>query len=256
MIKAVHNAGFFSCCNIKLRVIIEYFNENRILPIKVDCSELFDLYKLPSLRHSDITHHFFEIHEESIPFYERISVTQDTREDQFSDYRLLNVESLRPFIHTYFSPIKEIQAIQQQLLIKYNIDLSNCIGIYYRGTDKYGETQLGDFEKYSEQLLKLQQTGKQIIVQTDSANFLEYMKLWHPSIITVQENRVSKTNNGIHNESSRTANYTDIKYLFATFLLLSQCDQLIVSSGNCSLWIMYYRGHVRNVYQCLDNIFL
>jgi len=256
MLKFRHHAGFFSSCNVKLRDILKYYNEHKILPAALDSTELFIWYRPDHLKNSDITDHFFEIRDIPIlPFCETIRVTRDIKEDQYSDYRLLNFETLAPFLRTYFSPSSEIQEIQQQLLIKYKIDPSNCIGVYYRGTDKQKETRLGDFIKYSEQLSNLQQDGQPIILQTDSADFLEYMKQRHPSILILEENRVSKTQTGIHNESSHSTNYRDIKYLFATFLLLAQCNQLITSSGNCSLWIMYYRGHSRNIYQCVDNVF-
>ena len=38
-------AGFFSCCSVRLHNIIEYFNKHRYLPIIVDSSEHYSLYK-------------------------------------------------------------------------------------------------------------------------------------------------------------------------------------------------------------------
>ncbi len=45
MLKVSHNAGFFSCCSVRLREIINFYNNTHILPI-VDSYELFELYKL------------------------------------------------------------------------------------------------------------------------------------------------------------------------------------------------------------------
>ncbi len=40
-----HNAGFFSCCSVKLTKIVEFINSNKRLPDNVDSSEQFSLYK-------------------------------------------------------------------------------------------------------------------------------------------------------------------------------------------------------------------
>ena len=82
------------------------------------------------------------------------------------------------------------------------------------------------------------------------------MKSKYPHCICFDENKVSNKKYGIHNENTNNVNYNDIKYLFATFLIMSECKHLVISSGNCSLWMTYYRGHVDNIYQCLHNSFL
>ena len=45
MIKIIHNAGFFSCCSVKLTKIVDFINSNKRLPDNVDSSKLFRLYK-------------------------------------------------------------------------------------------------------------------------------------------------------------------------------------------------------------------
>ena len=39
-----HNAGFFSCCSVKLDNIIQYYNKYKKLPI-VDSSKQYEWYK-------------------------------------------------------------------------------------------------------------------------------------------------------------------------------------------------------------------
>ena len=60
MIKIIHSkdAGFFSCCSVKLTRIIEFINSKKILPENVDSSELFILYKKEI--NKDITFDFFK----------------------------------------------------------------------------------------------------------------------------------------------------------------------------------------------------
>jgi hypothetical protein len=72
----------------------------------------------------------------------------------------------------------------------------------------------------------------------------------------VEENRTSDTNIGIHNEMPCFQNYIDIQTLFATFLIISKCKYIICSSGNCSIWMMFYRNNSHNVYQNLHKQWL
>ena len=255
-LKITHNAGFFSCCNIKLFEIIQSFNKNKILPGIVDSSEQFNLYK-PSNLTNDITEHFFTHQLCDIIYKKNINILNSyNNEDQFSNYKLLNLIELQPFIYKYFYPSNEIINIQNNLLNKYNINTTNCIALYYRGTDKQSETLLGDFDKYNEMLQYVNNNNYTILIQTDSSHFLNYIKQRNNNYIIINENKVSENNTGIHNENDNNTNYNDIKYLFATFLILSKCKHIIMSSGNCSLWTIYYRGNADNIYQYLNDKFI
>ena len=53
-----HNAGFFSCCSVRLDKIVNYFNEKKYLPNIVDSSKTFELYKTNT--NVDITNEYFE----------------------------------------------------------------------------------------------------------------------------------------------------------------------------------------------------
>jgi len=257
MLKIRHDAGFFSCCNIVLLNIIDYFNKEQKLPSDIDCSFTFNKYKRTEDNGKDVTNHFFSYNEDiTIKFNNSICITPEKREDQFSNYTLLNINEIHPFIRKYFSPSPEIVNIKSDLLKKYNVDCNNCIAVYYRGTDKQIETPLGDFNKYYEKIESLKNDDSQIVIQTDTKPFLDYMKSKYPDCICFDENKVSNKKYGIHNENTNNVNYNDIKYLFATFLIMSECKHLVISSGNCSLWMTYYRGHVDNIYQCLHNSFL
>ena len=58
MIKITHNAGFFSCCSVKLNSIVDFINSNKSLPDIVDSSQQFILYK--NDKNIDITFDYFE----------------------------------------------------------------------------------------------------------------------------------------------------------------------------------------------------
>lgn len=209
------------------------------------------------MRIYDITPEFFDNSEHAeIPYTSDISVTSDEREDQFSDYTRLNLAGVSPFIETFFKPSSRILHRKMGLIDAYGINCNNCIGVYYRGTDKYKETVLGDFELYKRKIETLVGSDSQLLIQTDSHDFMVYMREMFPNCIQITENATSRNAIGIHKENDGKTNYHAITNLFATFLILSDCKHLVVSSGNGSLWMMYYRKKMDGVYQCLNNRFL
>lgn len=71
MIKITHNAGFFSCCAIRLNKIVDFINLNKRLPDVVDSSQQFKLYKKQDMCNKDITFDYFE-HYENIQYVDII----------------------------------------------------------------------------------------------------------------------------------------------------------------------------------------
>uniref|UniRef100_A0A6C0H8T3 Uncharacterized protein n=1 Tax=viral metagenome TaxID=1070528 RepID=A0A6C0H8T3_9ZZZZ len=43
------------------------------------------------------------------------------------------------------------------------------------------------------------------------------------------------------------------KYYLGITIIMSKCHYIICGSGNCSQWIMYYRGNNNNVIQNLEG---
>jgi hypothetical protein len=43
------------------------------------------------------------------------------------------------------------------------------------------------------------------------------------------------------------------KYYLAITIIMSKCKYIICGSGNCSIWIIFYRENANNVYQNLNN---
>ena len=54
---SIHEAGFFSCCSVKLNNIVDYINNNSKLPDYVNSSQLFERHKI---NNDDITYDYFE----------------------------------------------------------------------------------------------------------------------------------------------------------------------------------------------------
>jgi hypothetical protein len=247
--------GFFSCCSIKIYEIIEFFNKNKKLPYGIDGSAIFYMYKPKNI--VDVTYDFFEHYNkinEKIIYNKNIEIKSGNF--QFDEYKSIDYEIINPFVKKYFTPSQKIVDIENELINLYNINTNNCIGLYYRGTDKITETELDSFENYYNKLNEIinNQNNIQIIIQTDSAQFLDFMKNKSiQNIIVIKENDISYQDKGLHFEKTNEENYRDIKYLFATFLIISKCKYIICSSGNCSIWMMYFRKNANNVFQNLNK---
>jgi hypothetical protein len=51
----------------------------------------------------------------------------------------------------------------------------------------------------------------------------------------------------------KNTNHVFSKYYLAITIIMSKCNYIICGSGNCSLWIMLYRGNANNVCQFLND---
>jgi hypothetical protein len=258
MLKITHNYGFFSCCSVRLYSIIDYFNKEKKLPIQVDCSEQFQIYKKTA--DSDVVFDFFENYNDRLIEikYDKYFYI-DMNCFQFDNYKDVDYTKITPFIQKYFSPSSEIIELYNYFIAKYNINVNNCISLYYRGTDKCHEIKLGSFEEYSDKLDEIANLNPnmQILIQTDSSQFLDYMKNRKKNnVIVINELSTSYTKNGVHYENTYSKNYQEMKYLMASFLIISRCKHIICNSGNCSIWIMFYRGNSINVHQYRNDHFL
>jgi hypothetical protein len=140
--------------------------------------------------------------------------------------------------------------------------------VYYRGTDKYIETLLDSYDSYYDKLMKViteyEPTNNQlqIIIQSDSGQFVDYMKnkLQNMNIICITENEVSYNNHGIHNEKIHAENYNAMFYFLPTILIMSKCKYLICCSNNVSITMMFYRylykKNVENIFQTHEKKWL
>ena len=255
MIEITHNAGFFSCCSVRLHEIIGFFNKHNKLSTIVDTSQSYKMYKKDN---TDVTYDFFKNYNEIVEDIQYINRVDFNHSYQFSNYKNLDYKNICPFIKKYFTPSNLIIDIRNRLVEKYNINTKKFIGIYYRGTDKLLETKLGPYAEYVDNLKKIYKHDCQILIQSDSAPFLDYINdnCKNMNIITIQENKVSYTQKGIHYQNNSITNYEDIKYLIATFLIISECENIICSSGSGSIWIMLYRGNGDNIQQFLNDEWL
>ncbi len=260
VLKVNHNYGFFSCCSVRLCAILSYFNENKQLPQFVDSSESFGWYKHEEKNNSDITYDYFENNTtDEISFFKNID--HHHWNDQFSNYKKLDYEALHPFIKKYFTPTPEILTIVEFLEDKYNvIDYKNVCALFYRGNDKITETQLCGYGEILEKARTIQTKNPDIIflIQSDETEFIELMtQEFSNSFYFKDEIRHIRKNDSaqvdVMNLSDKDRNYYFSKYYLAITIVMSKCNTIVCGSGNCSIWIMFYRNNANNVYQYLNG---
>jgi len=250
-----YNAGFFACCSVKLTRIVEYVNHHSKIADSVDSSLQFEYYKKDNNR--DVTFDFFEHYDNKKDIIINFPINYHW-DHQFLDYSTLDYNDIVPLIQKYFSPSTQIIHTMESLEQKYHIDYNNTIAVYYRGTDKYKETQIPSFEIFYDKICELRELHKntQIIIQTDTSPFVDYMndkKL--ENVLFFTENVTSYSNIGIHFENTYEQNYKDMFHLFPIFLILSKCKYIICGTSNVSHWIMMYRGNSNNMQQYYNGVF-
>ena len=249
-----HNAGFFSCCSLKLHQIVEYINSHNNLPEHVDSSNQFSWYKLPN--QGDITYDYFENYD-NIPNILYVSNIYYSHYHQFNDYSTLHYAQLTPIVKKYFSPSVEINHIITNIEQKYNIDYDNICVLFYRGNDKIREGQLCEYSEYVDyaKLIIAKNPKIKFLLQSDETEFLEFMLKLFPEnsfCFTDEIRHMSKCNDTVDNTMRDKIDIFSKNYLAIT-IIMSKCKYIICMGGNCSMWVMLYRGNNKNVCQYISG---
>lgn len=251
-----HNAGFFSCCSVKLNMIVDYWNMTARHPV-VDSSAQFEWYKSPG--EGDVTYKYFEnpanVEVSTRPF----AMISYHHGYQFLDYSKINYGRIMPLIQKYFTPSAAIYTMIREIEEKYELDYDNLCVLFYRGNDKVTETHLCSYREYlgpARRVLDKNPKTK-FLIQSDETEFILFMAREFPgSIVFYDEIR--------HME--KCVSTVDIKmkddiekfsmYYLAITVIMSKCRYVVCGSGNCSIWIMFYRGNCNGVYQNLTGSWL
>ena len=157
VIRVCYDAGFFSCCAVRLCQIIKFFNKNNKLPSIVDSSGLWGKYK--DRGDTDITNYFFA---DSSKIKQEVEEV-DYCDEQFSNYDSIDINKIKKFIKKYFSPSEEVVVYQNFLLNKYNINLNKTISVFYRAHDKIFETSVPGYQDMIGKIRELIKTYINII---------------------------------------------------------------------------------------------
>lgn len=249
-----HEGGFFSCCSVRLHYLIHFFNKHKELPYIVNSKEFYTWYK-PENYADDITFHYFKHYNDDdnknieIPYKNDINFNEWY---QYKIYNTLDFDNLEPFIRKYYTPSDLIEDIKSKLEIKYSIDYNNICVLFFRGNDKATETKLPSFDyyiKYAEEILKLEPNIK-FLIQSDETNFINEMETLFPNNIIFKDEirHIYKTNTTV-DVVFKEKNYQYSLYFFAIILIISKCKYIICNSGNCALWMFFYRKTTHNMIQ-------
>lgn len=254
-----HNAGFFSCCTIRLNNLITYFKYYKKTPINLDSSSQFSWYKPPDKVDSDLTYEYFKNNtEKEISYVNHI----DYDWGQFWNYKEIDYSSLQPFIEKYFTPSEEIENIIKRMEKKYAIEnYNNICVLFYRGNDKITETRLCEYSEMIEKAKRIQKENEDIIflIQSDETEFIQTMLSEFPNSFYFKDEirHMNKRDDSTVDWHFYSLNYQFSKYYLAITVIMSKCGHIICgSSGNCSVWIMFYRNNANNVCQYLNGTWI
>lgn len=244
-----HNAGFFSCCTVRLHSIIEFYNNNGKLPDIVDSSAQFAKYKN---KIGDITYDFFE---------EKVNLSNFDKcsfhfESQFMKYNELDFNKINKFVQKYFYPSDYVGQLVDELQLLYNIDSSNTCSVFYRGNDKSKETNIGSYDEYVQKAYEIQRYSPDIRfhIQSDEKEFVEHFQVIFPNSFWFDETPIiSKSNTSVHDIIQQNDRLDAACWFLAATIIVSKSKFIITHSGNCGLWAVLYRGNFNNVYQYLDH---
>ena len=263
------DTGFFSNTCYRLFGIVDYVNAFRKFPKIVDTSFGYSLYKETL---GDAAHLFFKnklapqvdypivVGDPSDPFI------NDPAYITFSDYKRLNFKQITPIIDAYFGIADTAEKRKEEFLQKYNIDPVNTIVAYYRGTDKKTETFLASHQVFDEKVRQIRQKypNHKLLIQTDDPYFQQFMSERHQDAIFIKEFCPTPVKKRLITKSGRTllscsalprvvrGAYTKLQTpqekcthvinLLAVVKIMSECHQVIMTSGNVGLWVCLLRG--------------
>lgn len=268
MLKIDHSAGFFSCCTIRLEKILEYFNENRMLPESVDSSMQFRQYK-PLNNRDDITHLFFSKEKEedrglNIKCETVVRTTDLNWEQQFSNFKLLNYEKLAPFVGKYFALSQNVMDIVEKMEKKYNFDYENMCVIFHRGLSKCWETKLAPYDEYIRKAREIMDKNKNeknkdmvIMLQSDETEFFDALKEAFSNPIILDEMCYMSKQHVEKAPNVELALHPDIRvnqelHFLSIVKIMSKAKTVITGSGNIAFWMCLMRGNADGVHQYLS----
>jgi hypothetical protein len=267
MLTINHNAGFCSCADIRLTKIINYFNINKELPKTINCANTYNLYKSQENVNKDVMHLWYDIDiSMNIHYSHNIDIINSKLflESQFSDYKCINFNELKPFVNKYFLPSQIVRECISKLEDKYiSKGYNNTCGIFYRNGDKRQETDIPSYDDIINKAneLYIKNPDIQFIILSIDDNFISaFRNKFNNSLVITEPNTVDKT---ILNSSANIPNYIinyiqnnmfeHSIYFLASIILISKMDHIIFNSSNISFWITLYRGNAHNIHQYLKH---
>ena len=242
----LHVSGFFSTCSVILSELVIYFNTFKKEPNLLNTNHCFQWYG------NNFTE-YFKITDKKIDYF-NINYHHD---NQFINYKNVNITNIYPFIEKYFSPTNEITNIIKNMENKYNIDYKNTCVIFYRGNDKNKEVTIASYDDYinkaNEVLIK--NPNIKFLIQSDETEFIEKIIKKFPNnhfYFKDEIRHIKKCDSSVDKKMFKLNKYYS-KFFLAIVLIMSKSNTILFGTGNISLWILFYRQNFNNVFQYLNN---
>ena len=213
-------------------------------PTRIDGRFLFDEYKPPNDRHSDISGRFFGERTVEVPGN---ATTHARWPGGAVDCRRLDFDALKPLVERFFTPSREVCRAIRELERKYRLtDYGSLCAVYYRGTDKGKETELPSYCDVLEKAQKIaqQHAGLRFLIQSDEAGFLAAAETVLPNTVTFADENLSR---------GTAQGFQHALWLLSIVVIMSRCRYLVCTSSNVSIWTVLFRGHTSGVVQYLKQ---
>jgi len=245
--------GFFACVSTCLWNLVDLYADHKILPERIDFSRSFPLYKNEYQLNNqvDIYPLLFKIMPVSAKFNADVLLNHHTL------YNDSDIKKLSAWVLKYFTIAEPIRVLQEELRRKYNIDVSNTLVIYMRGTDKAKEIRSAAASSYYEQcegVLK-KRPRLRIWIQTDQKQHQDYLLEKYPGRAFVID-ELPVVNNNIPMHLDPGLEFDRFKfgqYFLAATNLISSCNTIITDTGNVGYWQALFRGSLKDFYQDTTN---
>ena len=128
--------------------------------------------------------------------------------------------------------------------------------MFYRGNDKITETKLSSYSEYLNyaRLVLSNNPNIKFLIQSDETEFIEFMKNEFPNYIVFNDEirHMKKCLSTVDIELNDNIDLYS-RYYLAITIIMAKCKYIICGSGNCSIWIMLYRGNNIGVCQYLNG---
>jgi len=251
-LEVYHDAGFFSCCTIRLRSIIQHFNEFRVLPA-VDSREQFQHYKTAAEAAGDVdvTPLFFAT-TTATRSTGRVEFNAGRDDEQFSDYRLINFDDVNFFVRRYFGPSAQVQRLQGEIALQYQVDPARTVVVLYRGGDKRTETLVPTYDEMAAKVRDVlhELPHHRLLVQSDEQAFCDRMLGEFPQAFVIDETpKLTRSDSAVQYQFTAHERQLHALYFLATLRIIAHCDRLVLNAGNVGLWACLFRGDAAGVHQ-------
>jgi hypothetical protein len=139
---------------------------------------------------------------------------------------------------------------------KYGLDdYGKICVLFFRGNDKVTETPVAPYSDYIVRAKRIMSEDPSIrfLVQSDEQEFIDTMLGEFPDSIYFKDEtrRISRSITTV--DKTNTDNFLFSKKYLAITYIMSKAKHIIFGSGNCSIWILLYRGNATGVQQFLKT---